>query len=123
MYGITPSLWLKSVELAVATPYVMSSRLTQFSGSGLQPSKADQREFNRMWTEKVSAFSEAWNAMFHEMLRQQQKLLLSPAHYWFNPMTMWQRTSTANEKIIGKGLAPIHRKAVANAHRLQRKQS
>ena len=115
----------KSLELAFATPYVMSMRMLKLSTGDFPPSASDVNEFNRMWMEKAEAFSEAWMAMSAETLNQQQKFL---GHLYQNPFALWSpihspiqslhSTGKAGTKVLKKGLAPVHRKAVDNANRL-----
>jgi len=125
------SLALKSAELALATPQVVAHRLTQLAQAGYAPSVRDQREFQRMFSEKGSAFAESWLAMGWQMLRAQQSLMMSfwqsmwwPA-LWGRPMvrSLGSQMQRAGWSIAGRGLAPVHRTAVANAKRLSRRQS
>ena len=59
-----------------------------------------------MGTEKVAAFNEAWNSMALEAFRANQRLTVS--------------FMQAALGIFGKGMAPVRRRAVANAKRLGR---
>ena len=67
--------------------------------AGPSPSRRDRDEFLRMWTEKPAAFFQAWSAMMLEMYRANFAMA----------MRVW-----------GAGLAPLHRRAAANARRLRR---
>ena len=69
-----------------------------------------------MSTEKVAAFYESWNAMLLALLRANLTLALSPFQLWWFP-AQGLRTGLA---ILGHGLAPVHRRATANARRLRR---
>jgi hypothetical protein len=69
-----------------------------------------------MGEEKVAAFYESWYATYLALLRANMKLALSPFQVWWSPMRS-QRTGLA---ILGHGLAPIRRRAAANARRLRR---
>ena len=76
-----------------------------------------------MGAEKFAAFGEAWTAMAAQAVLENQKLALSfMQSLWFP----WIRsrpsrgTNQAALRILGKGLAPVHRRAVANAKRLGR---
>lgn len=75
-----------------------------------------------MGTEKVAAASEAWNAMALEAFRANQRLTLSFMQSlwfpWVHPKR--RRLSNAALGILGKGMAPVRRRAVANAKRLGR---
>jgi len=82
-----------------------------------------------MIAEKNSAFGESWNAMALQALQSQRAFAAalalaatptrstraSPAAHAL--ATQLQRATLA---VIGKGLAPVHRRAVANAKRLAR---
>ena len=68
-----------------------------------------------MVVEKQVAFSQAWLTMGAEMFKVQQQLCLA----WMrNPWTMSQKLPVAADKVAARSLAPIRRKAVANAKRL-----
>jgi hypothetical protein len=92
--------------------------------AGASPSARDRKEFHRMGTEKVLAATEAWNAMAAQTVVENQKLALSLMQsFWFP----WMRTSSASRQlsdaalsILGVGMAPVSRRAVANARRLGR---
>ena len=75
-----------------------------------------------MGWEKVAAFHESWLAMMLETWRVQQALWLSSLTAWWLPaMGRRQRRHHAGRTaigILGHGLAPVHRRAVANARRL-----
>lgn len=120
----TPS-WLKATQFALAVPQVVSHRVTRLAMAGLSPNARDRREFMRMGTEKVAAFTESWNAMAMEALRIQQRLSMM----WWQAFWMPWRPGNANpyaqstlrsaqRRILAKGVAPIRRRAVANARRL-----
>ncbi|HEX6726706.1 MAG TPA: hypothetical protein VF078_05090, partial [Nitrospira sp.] len=75
--------------------------------------------FTGMVVEKQVAFAQAWMNMFAEGLRMQQQLALS----MFAPATSQQRSTRVKaiaSRVAAAGIAPIHRKAVANAKRLAR---
>jgi hypothetical protein len=79
----------------------------------------DREELYRMGAEKMAAFNEAWNAMAVEAFRANQKLALSfMQSLWFPWIRPKSSARSAARGILGKGLAPIHRRAVANARRL-----
>ena len=72
-----------------------------------------------MVVEKQVAFARSWMDMFVEGLRMQQQLALS----LFSAATPQQRAArarTAAARMASACIAPIHRKAVANAKRLAR---
>lgn len=84
----------------------------------------DRKEFHRMGSEKVAAFNEAWTAMAFEAVRANQQLALSfMQSFWFpwaRRKSVSRQLSDATLGILGKGMAPIRRRAVANAKRLRR---
>ena len=100
------SLAVQTMELGVAVPQVIAHRVARMAIAGASPSARDRKELRRMGSEKVAAASEAWNAMALEALRANQRLTLSFMH------AAWD--------IFGKGMAPVRRRAVANAKRLGR---
>ncbi len=125
------SLALQSAELAIAVPQVVAHRLSRMAQAGQSPSVRDQREFQRMFSEKGSAFAESWLAMGWQMLRAQQSLMMSFWQSMWWP-TLWGRPTArslgsqmqrAGWSIAGHGMAPVHRTAVANAKRLSRRRS
>ena len=78
-----------------------------------------------MSSEKIAASKEAWVAMAFEAFRANQQLTLSVMQsFWFP----WARPSRSHAHqigdaalgILGSGMAPIRRRAVANARRLTR---
>ena len=81
-----------------------------------------------MVTEKNSAFGESWRAMAAQAPLVHQAL--AACFFWsFVSAASGKRPSaaaTVNQLhkatlgVVGKGLAPVHRKAVANAKRLSR---
>ena len=81
-------------ELGVAAPRVIAHRMAA----------CDAAEFQRMYTEKIAAANEAWAAMAAQALLE-------------NP---WLPSSAAAMRVLARGMAPIRRRAVANAKRLTR---
>lgn len=111
-----PSLPWQLAELAFAVPQVMGHRITRMALAGVRPSARDRREFNRMGAEKTEAFTESWiaMAMAAAVAQQQFTLGLMSGSVW--PWGAdWARTAHA---VLGTGLAPVHRRALANARRL-----
>lgn len=80
-----------------------------------------------MGTEKLAAFQESWLNMGFATLRTNQQLALSALHsFWFpwlaprnhaSAASLWQQ---AAHGLLRQGLAPVHRRAMANAKRLSR---
>jgi hypothetical protein len=118
----------QAFELALAAPQVVAHRVIRMANAGTNPSVRDQREFWMMGFEKVLAFNQSWFAMFAEAGRIQQQMALSMFRsFWFPWMTALPtfgstsaRVQRAALEIATKGVAPIHRRAVANARRLGR---
>jgi hypothetical protein len=125
-------LHAQASELLIAAPQVVVHRLGRLALSGTKPSLKDQREFHRMGAEKVAAFGEAWQAMTMQMLKSNQQLAASMMRSWW-PAAVVRRGARATAKtapavdwqgaaldILGQGIRPVHRRAVANAKRLSR---
>jgi hypothetical protein len=117
---------VQATELAWAAPQVMAHRLLRMATAGPQPSARDQREFARMGAEKMAAFYESWTAMAFEALRQQQAWWLSAwrmsAWPWsWPPIGSARKRHHALQRIAAHGLAPVHRRTLANAKRLGRR--
>jgi len=84
-----------------------------------------------MGAEKIAAFYESWNAMWIEMLGANLEASRIALSFWWSPWSgrkssMHRASSHAQRaalRIIGSGVRPIHRRAVANAGRLRRRQA
>jgi hypothetical protein len=122
------ALTRKAVELGVAAPLVIAHRLTRMALAGHTPSVRDRREFTLMSSEKTAAFYESWSAMFTQSIRIQQEITAS---MWRSLWLYWLNTTSsavlpkidlpyATLRVLSKGMAPVHRRAVANAKRLSR---
>jgi hypothetical protein len=109
----------QATELALAVPQVVAHRVWRMATAGPQPSTRDRREFTRMGSEKAAAFFESWWAMGWHVARLQQQAWLSLFGIGVSPWVGHgaQRAATA---VLGTGLAPVRRRAVANAKRLSR---
>src|SRR5438045_9244989 len=83
------SLAYKQLELAFAVPAVVAHRVARMAQAGARPSRADHREFHRMWSEKVLASGESWNAMVVAAFRANMTVMLS---FWSFPF--WPRAQT-----------------------------
>ena len=123
----TPPLVRQAAELAVAAPQVIAHRLTRLALAGPAPSARDRREFQRMGAEKAAAFAESWNAMARQTLEANQTLASaflrafgSPARAQASAQSATRQVGRAVTAIVQAGLAPAHRRAVANAKRLSR---
>jgi len=123
----TSSLAIKTAELALAIPQVVAHRVTRMSMAGSQPSTRDQKEFSLMMAEKTAAFTQSWSAMLTQAVLANQALALSlfrsfwlPTGRGLSPATLAAQIRTDAMGVLSKGLAPVHRTAVANAKRLGR---
>ena len=119
------SLAVKTAELAFAAPQVVAHRLARMALAGPQLSSRDRTEFTRMVAEKNTAFTESWLAMATQATLANQALAMSFFRS-FKPGRKPSAAATAAQlrraavKLAGAGLAPVHRKAVANSKRLAR---
>ena len=103
----------QAAELALAVPQVMAHRLTRLSLAGPFPNARDRREFHGMGREKVHAFWQSWFAMGWAMTQAWQKAWIAMLQGARMPMVDAQA-------VLARGMAPVHRKATANARRLAR---
>ena len=80
-----------------------------------------------MGAEKLAAFNESWGAMAAQMFIVQQQFVISLMRLgrspWFGGVpsfgqhsTQWQNAALG---VVAKGMAPVHKRAVANAKRLR----
>ncbi len=113
------TLW----EIAWAAPQVIAHRTTRMALAGSQPSAHDQAEFNRMWQEKVVAFSQAAMRSGWEALRLQQSLGMAllglSGNAALTPFRLAGRGTPSLDRVWSEGLRPIHARATANAKRLK----
>ena len=120
-----------AAELALAVPQVVAHRLARMANAGAKPSPRDRREFARMFSEKHDAFGESWQAMGWQALHSQQSFAAALAQAALTPLSPRRKPGShafalqlqmqqAALAVLGKGLAPVHRRAVANAKRLGR---
>ena len=81
-----------------------------------------------MVAEKNAAFAASWLAMAQQAALAQQSLAASWMASWLGAGRGRQPSAAASARqwqaaavgVLGKGLAPVHRTAVANARRLAR---
>ncbi len=118
----------QATELSMAVPQVMAHRLTRSALSGHTLSERDREEFDLMNSEKSAAFLESWQAMAVQSMRANQTLSMSFFRAFWSP-SMAEKLSMGNMTaqmqnaaigVLGKGMAPVHQCAVANAKRLSR---
>jgi hypothetical protein len=112
-----------SYDLALAAPEVVARRVAGMWLAGKNPSQRDRAELHRMSSEKIVAFHESWNAMVLELFRLNVELALSAM--WDPWRVVRSRRASARIQqavaaVYGAGLAPVRRRAVANAKRLRR---
>jgi hypothetical protein len=125
----------KTIELMMATPFVMSRRVNLMLRAPAQPVEGDLREFNLMASEKVDAMTEAWVAMQTSFIRFTQGNIAAATQAWMNPRsyrdlsngvfprelhTHWNRVAAQGVVTALRTLDPVHRRAVANAKRLRK---
>ena len=118
-----PAFARHSAGLALAVPEVVAHRVMRMWLAGAPLSARDRDEFQRMYAEKFAAFHESWQAMGLEMFRASVALAFSPP--WMTSFaTMPARLAASHRqaatRVLSAGLAPIHRRAAANAKRLRR---
>ncbi len=114
--------------LALAVPQVVAHRVALMVSAGANPNARERLELHRMGAEKVAAFGESWNAMAVQMIRANQELALSFMRLWLSPWRgglpslarSTQQVRSAALGVVSKGLAPVERRATANAKRLGR---
>jgi hypothetical protein len=121
-------LAFQAAELAVAVPQVVAHRIARMALAGPTLSPRDRKEFAGMVAEKNAAFAASWAAMAWQAALAQQTLAASFMASMLGAAggqrpsaaaaaTEWQRAAVG---VLSHGLAPVHRKAVANARRLAR---
>jgi hypothetical protein len=94
------SSFAKAAELCLVAPQVIALRSLRTH---------DRREMQRMGTEKVQAYWESMNAM-----------TLAASRVWWTAWTSPWSAAASPTRILEQGLAPVHRRAAANARRLRR---
>ena len=114
------------MEVALAVPQVVAHRVTRMALAGPKLSDRDRKEFQMMVNEKQVAFVQAWSNMAMQAFRANQTFTESMLGFFFSPFSR-EKLSAASAAaqiqnaatgVLGKGLAPIHRKAVSNTRRL-----
>lgn len=116
------------MELALAVPQVVAHRVARMTFAGPTPSARDRKEFALMVEEKNAAFADSWRAMSAQAALANQALASSFFRSFLAAAQGKQPSAAASAAqlqraalgVLGKGLAPVHRKATANAKRLAR---
>jgi hypothetical protein len=119
------SLAARTTELAIAAPQVVAHRVARMAMSGPVLSERDRKEFQLMGAEKTAAFTASWNAMALQAMRANQAMAVSMLTSFWSP-AVWRNPAghvaaqlqSAALGVLGKGIAPVHRAATANARRL-----
>lgn len=122
------ALAAKAAELAIVTPQVVAHRVARVAMAGPALSARDRKEFQRMADEKGAAFRESWMAMGMQAFRANQAIAQSWLRLIWSPAlkrkpgagAMARQMQSVALGVLGKGMAPVHRRAVANARRLAR---
>lgn len=104
----------------MAVPQIVAHRVTRMALAGSKLSDRDRKEFQTMVTEKHAAFAQAWIAMAMESFRANQAIATSMFTSFFNPFSpkkpspraVAAKVRHAATGVLGKGLTPVHRKAV-----------
>ena len=112
----------------MAVPQVVAHRVTSMALAQPKLSDRDRKEFQLMVNEKPTALVEAWGDMAMQAFRANQALTASVFRSFFTPFSFRKpsaasvvaQVQNAAIDVLGKGLAPVHRKAVSNAKRLAR---
>lgn len=118
----------RSAELAFAAPQVIAHRLQRMAVAGPTLSERDRKEFAGMVSEKQLAFTQAWFAAWQQFARAQQSFMLSAWRAMLSGSlpslltgsSLAGRSLATSAAMTSAALAPVHRKAVANAKRLGR---
>ena len=124
----TKPLIAKVTELAFAAPQVVAHRVTRMAIAGPSLSERDRRSSNAWVPRKRPHSASSWNAMVKQALRANQALTVSFLRSFWSPSfnakpsasAVAAQLHSATLGVLGKGMAPVHRKAVANAKRLAR---
>ncbi len=126
---------IKAAELSIAAPQVIAMRTARMMAAGHTPGARDRSEFSRMGAEKLEAFTEAWMAMAAQTFKASQHFgqqwgLLAMRPWWLASAADYgklfgARATTARAQRLALGafeqaMAPVHKRATANARRLAR---
>lgn len=109
-------------ELSIAAPQVIAHRINRLSVAGMA-APADWDEWYLMGSEKVAAFVESWQAIGVQSAAFQKETIEGLAAMFWRPWSGGLTVARVAEQAllaISTGLAPVHRRAVANARRLAR---
>lgn len=127
-FQLANALLKKTRELSVAAPQVVAHRAARLALASPRLTPRDRKEFFGMVAEKQLAFAQSWLAMLTEAARINERVALSAFRTTAWPWSLSSTSLAAGVRqvhgsalaVASKGLAPVHRKAVANAKRLAR---
>lgn len=129
LWGDLFSLQQKTVNMWLAVPQVMATRLWMLANANPMQVGREQTEFNRMFSEKQTAFMDSVFAVNSQFLSSQQKLNQAVLESWqelikgdsdaFAPIAKQIERETI--KIFDKGISPYATAVSANRKRLSRK--
>jgi hypothetical protein len=127
----------------LAAPQVIGERTARMVAAGPFPGASDGREFAKMGTEKIIAFSDAWLGAAREIVSLQQEMVNVAGRQWWTLLRAWSpllkgrgmtslpgavmsgmmaagnRAASALPRAAHAAVAPIHAKATSNARRLR----
>ena len=103
----------QATELALAVPQVVAHRVARMALAGPTLSARDRKEFHGMGQEKMVAFWQSWFGMGLAATQMWQKA-------WSAGLQGARVPLVDVSRVLSQGMAPVHRKATANAKRLAR---
>ncbi len=125
-------------EMMLAAPQVVAHRTARMLMAGHAPNARDSREFKAMGDEKVAAFAESWQAMASQAMTSQMQIATTLTQMAFKQSSLWwtpfgasrgmtaadmtqlgHQMQSAAMHVASKGMAPVRKRAVANAKRLK----
>lgn len=139
---------LKTQEMLVSSGSVIHARTHRIARAGLSPTQADLAELQRMGHEKLEAAAESGAAMANQLHTTHFTLVNRAVRHWASAATALislatsvspaqaashvealgeattrsaatlSQLSSANARIVQRGLRPIHARATSNARRL-----
>ncbi|WP_439813859.1 hypothetical protein [Zavarzinia sp. CC-PAN008] len=132
---------IAAAETMVAAGTVIGHRTALIADAMQRPWAADHRELGRMVPEKVMAFGQSGSNVMQALIQSQRELerycgdvgacardmafaapgSLPMARLIDGAMAQSARAATSGLAAVDAALAPIHKRAVANARRLTRK--
>jgi len=121
---VTNRVATQATELATAVPQVLAYRLAGIPVPVTAPSAHDRGEIRFMGDDMLAVSTECWNTLAMHTLRASQVLALSFMRpYWFpwaaaGPSADSAALPSAVTGMVREGMAPMHRRAAANARRL-----